>query len=177
MAEFEMPWPKSTTMPVLGIQVPNPPKWDVYVSRYPEIKDLDPKTRSAEKMTDELWRVLVRCNREVNAFVFQADVVDDWDHTLPGDCENIAFQKRLRLSQKHDFHMGALRPALLAIPNITYSQAERHHMVLLVFTDKGTYVMDNLVPFVMPWERYPVRRWIACWAPEGKWDLLYERAK
>jgi predicted transglutaminase-like cysteine proteinase len=97
-------------------------------------------------------------NKEVNAQItFRNDErgADLWEvGTTEGDCEDYAIRKLKTLVEEHGFPRGAL----------TLSACRTHdgrgHAVLLVHSDRGVYVMDNLTPRVLPWHRLPYR-WVA----------------
>jgi predicted transglutaminase-like cysteine proteinase len=107
------------------------------------------------KMTPQLWDLLEGVNRRVNA---QIRPVHDRDlygfegyWTLPiangvmaGDCKDYVLEKR-RILMESGIPMTALSIALG-----TTAQGE-YHAVLLVRTDRGEYVLDNLSPWVTPW--------------------------
>ena len=67
-----------------------------------------------------------------------------------GDCEDYALEKRRRL-----IALGWPRSALLmALAEIKKND---HHLVLVVATSKGDYVLDNRYRRVLPWDELPYR--------------------
>ncbi len=120
----------------------------------PLAADLDPP--SVLVMTPELWSRLTAVDRDINQKIrpatdVQAFGVDNfWDLPLGpkgralGNCKHYALEKRRALVDA-----GLPSRALsLAIVRTHWGEV---HAVLLVTTDKGEYVLDNLSPWVTPW--------------------------
>lgn len=147
--------PLSSVMP-LGFQAPAPPQWADYLARHPE-RDGPPEEMV---LTHFRWRELGAVNADGNAHLYEAEVRDVWDDTLPGDCENIALWKR-RLLADWGWPWGALRLA-----------AGDGHAVLSVWTDLGAYLLDNLAGAVVPWweASRPLR---ACHRQGLHWNLIF----
>ncbi|HEY8618279.1 transglutaminase-like cysteine peptidase [Phenylobacterium sp.] len=106
-------------------------------------------------LSNELWASLNRVNASVNrAIVRRTDLeaygVDEiWNTPIElglkyGDCEDYVLEKRRAL-----LAAGVPREAL-SIAVVTTARGESH-AVLLVETQSGAYVLDNLSPWVMPW--------------------------
>jgi predicted transglutaminase-like cysteine proteinase len=105
--------------------------------------------------------VNARVNHEVRP---QSDlahygVEDYWDMPFEngsktGDCEDYALEKR-KLLISAGLPMNALSVALVR------TAWKESHAVLLVHTNNGDYVLDNLSPFVEPWMavRYTWLKW------------------
>lgn len=104
-----------------------------------------------------LWRAVTSVNAEVNAAIRAEDdqrayrQADYW--AIPhatgrakpvGDCEDFALAKRERL-----LALGVPAEAL-SIALATTPQG-LNHAVLLVATNEGEYVLDNLTPWVVHW--------------------------
>lgn len=109
----------------------------------------------ARALTPSRWRQLVTVNVQVNrslrphADVLAWGVEDYW--TLPlqagasvGDCEDYVLEKR-RALLKAGFPAGSLNIAIVT------TQTGEVHAVLLVATREGELVLDNLSPWVRPW--------------------------
>ncbi|MET0274911.1 MAG: transglutaminase-like cysteine peptidase [Phenylobacterium sp.] len=110
---------------------------------------------AAMPMTRDLWAALNITNSSINrAIVSKADaetygVSDLWATPLAfgrtlGDCEDYVLEKRRAL-----LAIG-LRPEALSIAVVITTRGQTH-AVLLVNTDKGEYVLDNLSGWVLPW--------------------------
>ena len=105
-------------------------------------------------LTARTFKDIDRVNRTVNRSVTPVTdmdhwgVVDRWDYPLDGrgDCEDYALQKRKLLIQA-----GVPRQALLM--TVVKDQTGEGHAVLTVKTDRGDYVLDNMVDTVLPWDR------------------------
>lgn len=120
--------------------------------------DAQPAT-AARPLTPGRWRQLVTINTKINRTLPpQTDtatwgVGDYWaipsDVSAPGgDCEDYVLEKRKALL-KAGFPATSLNIALVSTP-----QGETH-AVLLVATRDGEFVLDNLSPWVRPWNVTP----------------------
>lgn len=106
--------------------------------------------RPQVEMTEELWAVVLRINREANhAIRYVSDQAsgrqDVWTvATTTGDCEDYALAKRAALMDI-GLPQSALRLATV------YSRRTGYHAVLVVSTTNGDYVLDNTRDAVLPW--------------------------
>ncbi|WP_421740073.1 transglutaminase-like cysteine peptidase [Caulobacter sp.] len=118
----------------------------------------------------ETMALLTKVNKSINrAIQFDDDrtawgASDYW--TLPleqgkryGDCEDYVLEKRRSLIAK------GLSPKALSIA-LVLTPAGEGHAVLLVATDRGEYVLDNLSAWVTPWSATGYR-WLERQAPGG----------
>lgn len=119
----------------------------------------------------ELAETLARVNRDVNAeIVLTADAgcseaEELWSRptTGYGDCEDFALEKRARLRE------AGVSSAALTMAIVHHRTEFFAHAVLLVETDRGTFVLDNLTDDVMCWRDVPYnfeRRE----RPDGLWE-------
>jgi len=131
-------------------------------------------------LTPELWAQAQRVNAAVNRAIVrrsdQADygVEDRWATPLAegrryGDCEDYVLEKRRAL-----IAAGVPAQALhIALVTTRWGEA---HAVLLLSLDRGEYVLDNLTPWITPWNQAPYRwavrqagddpfAWVAVQAP------------
>ncbi len=103
-------------------------------------------------LTARSFKEIDRVNRQVNRSVkAETDmdhwgVVDQWDYPTDGagDCEDYALLKRRTLIQA-----GYPRQSLLI--TVVKDHVGEGHAVLTVKTDKGEFVLDNMVDTVLPW--------------------------
>jgi predicted transglutaminase-like cysteine proteinase len=165
MSGAPAPLPHSTPMSV-GELVPAPAAWFHLLRQNPQ---LDPGSAAFEpvKLSASRSAALIKVNRAVNtAMRFRNDADRDlWEvGGREGDCEDFAIRKLRDLTRHHDFPRGALT---LAACSLDYG---RGHAVLLVHSDKGVYVMDNLTPRVLPWRKLPYR-WVAREEPGAPFRL------
>ncbi|HVW74331.1 MAG TPA: transglutaminase-like cysteine peptidase [Rhizomicrobium sp.] len=112
--------------------------------------------QSAPVLSPAMWHTLEDVNQYVNGRVRQRSdtanygVADYWELPLEsgngaGDCEDYALEKRKLLADK-----GIPENALsIALVQTGWGEA---HAVLLVRTDKGDYVLDNLSSWIQPWK-------------------------
>lgn len=110
-------------------------------------------------LTEDWWKTISRINREVNSIPYQSDMSrygteEFWTEIdTSGDCEDYALEKRRRL-------IGAgVRVDDLSLA-ICVTERDEHHAVLVLHTDKGSYVLDNRRPDPLPWTDLPYT-WIA----------------
>lgn len=165
MTGLQGPLPSSSAMSS-GELIPAPAAWFALLRKHPE---LDP---AAVRFTPTKLSVgraaqLVRVNKEINDRIeFRSDANQDiWEiGDRAGDCEDYALRKLRTLTQEHGFPRGALT---LAACKLDYG---RGHAVLLVHSDRGVYVMDNLTHRVMPWRDLPYS-WIAREEPGSPFRL------
>jgi predicted transglutaminase-like cysteine proteinase len=111
------------------------------------------------------WRRVQRINREVNrAIRHREDSAiygrpDQWalGEAGVGDCEDYALAKRAALIQ------AGVPARALSIALVETRRGESH-AVLLIDTDKGAMVLDNLSPWISRWDQTPYS-WIARQTP------------
>ena len=111
----------------------------------------------APALTPDLWAQINRVNAAVNRAIVRRTDIDTygqaevWATPLAagvnfGDCEDYVLEKRRALMAA-----GVPAPAL-SIAVVTTSRGEQH-AVLLIDTQAGEYVLDNLTPWVLPWRK------------------------
>ena len=120
------------------------------------------------QLTPEHWKLVSSVNNTVNSrLVYRKDVVnvgmeDQWSLPLLsgqkyGDCEDFVLEKRRKLIE-------AGVPASALTIALVVTRTGESHAVLVVGTDKGDYVMDNLTPWVVPWSEASYH-WVARQVP------------
>ena len=149
-----------------GSFVPAPAAWFKLLRQFP---DLDPATTdfSPARLTVARAAQIIKVNREVNAALRYRDDSgkDSWEvGWREGDCEDFAIRKLRDLIVGFDFPRGALTLAACRLDR------GRGHAVLLVHSDRGVYVMDNLTPRILPWRRLPYS-WVAREEPGAPFRL------
>jgi predicted transglutaminase-like cysteine proteinase len=108
------------------------------------------------KMTPELWSDLLSVQQDINRTLKPTqDVRFAWDYSAngTGNCVQFALEKRRALISR-GWPPGALQLATAVTP------ANIGHLVLVINTAEGDWVLDNLQADVVRWERLPYR-WIA----------------
>jgi predicted transglutaminase-like cysteine proteinase len=108
---------------------------------------MDGSTMSLLRTANDHVNDLMRATTDVRTY----GVADYWNDPVlvrgvRGDCEDFALEKR-RVLIEHGVPAGALSIAI-----VTTRQGEEH-AVLVVTTDAGDYVLDNLTFDVRPWRR------------------------
>ncbi|MGD0634565.1 MAG: transglutaminase-like cysteine peptidase [Beijerinckiaceae bacterium] len=105
-------------------------------------------------LTPKVMRTLRHINAAVNAAIEPVSNLDHWGTMLDhwdyptdgkGDCKIYALQKRKMLIE-----MGFPRQALLM--TIVRDQEDNGHTILTVKTDKGDFVLDNMVEDIRAWD-------------------------
>ena len=165
MTGLQAPLPRSSRMSA-GDLMPAPAAWFALLDAHPE---LDPAVAPFAPVKLSLGRAaqLVKVNEEINRQVaYRRDAEKDvWEIAdRAGDCEDYAIRKLQTLVQEHGFPRGALTLAACRDPR------GRGHAVLLVHSDRGVYVMDNLKTRVLPWRELPYN-WVAREEPGAPFRL------
>lgn len=130
--------------------------------------------RVAVTMDDAVWKQVRAVNRQVNrAIRHQADQKtygseDRW--IVPengrgrGDCEDYVLTKRRALIE------GGVPATALSIALVRTSWGE-DHAVLLIATDEGDFVLDNLSPWISRWDQVDYE-WLRRQAPGRVFDWI-----
>lgn len=165
MTGLQGPLPQSSRMSA-GELTPAPAAWFALLRQHP---DLDPAAARFNPVKLSVSRAaqLIRVNKEVNSRIAYRDDAsqDIWEvGDRAGDCEDYAIRKLQTLIQAQDFPRGALTLAACKLDR------GRGHAVLLVHSDRGVYVMDNLTNRVMPWRDLPYS-WVAREEPGAPFRL------
>ena len=109
--------------------------------------------QGAMRLNEARWQQLVNVNASVNQSIHpKADGrIDMWSvYVREGDCEDFALTKQREL-----LRLGWPSDALLI--TTAYLQDGTYHAVLLVRSDRGEFVLDNLNPLVLPWQSVTYR--------------------
>ncbi|HEY8572891.1 transglutaminase-like cysteine peptidase [Phenylobacterium sp.] len=132
----------------------------------PRTTTISPPTRDAREaggapvaLSAATWSLLTKTNDAVNRAIAERSdqeiygVSELWATPLEaglnaGDCEDYVLEKRRALLQ------GGVPASALSIAVVGTSRGLTH-AVLLVATDKGDYVLDNLSAWVLPWQKTP----------------------
>ncbi len=106
-----------------------------------------------EKLTNARWKTLVSVNAAVNKAIKPVSDIAKYGKrevwkagVTSGDCEDYALTKRQRL-MRAGFKRSNLRLAMVR------QRSGEAHTVLVVRTDKGDYVLDNLRGAVRLWNK------------------------
>lgn len=138
---------------IVGQQTTVPYGWVDFCSRRPNECSVPRLAPVDVKLTSDLWELLVRINRQVNAsiepisnFDHWGTLVDHWDYPVDGkgDCKIYALYKRKLLLDR-----GFPRQALLMTIVLDLNGAG--HTILTVKTDRGEFILDNLSDEIRPW--------------------------
>jgi len=119
--------------------------------RMPEECSVRSRNVMPEKMSHDFWQLIVSVNSSVNQKVKPLTdkeiygVEEYWAYPdTVGDCEDYVLLKRRDLMQ------AGISPANLLITVVRKPDGEGH-AVLTVRTDKGDFILDNLVDGVKNW--------------------------
>lgn len=142
------------TMPI-GPQVEAPYGFVDFCTRNPAPCRLHATEITNIRLTPEHRATLERINAEVNRLPQITDldnygVVEYWSYPNKrgGDCEDLALEKQRRLVA-----LGFPEDALL-LAVVRQANGEGH-TVLVVETDRGEFVLDNLNPSILAWADVP----------------------
>lgn len=165
MTGLNGPLPKSSTMSA-GDLIPAPAAWFALLRQHPELDPANARFKPARLSVGRAAQ-LVKVNKEINGRItYREDSDRDiWEvGDRAGDCEDYAIRKMRTLIREHDFPRGALTLSACKLDR------SRGHAVLLVHSDRGVYVLDNLTNRVMPWHHLPYR-WVAREEPGAPFRL------
>lgn len=105
------------------------------------------------KLTPATWQTLVTINGHVNQQIRPVDdgPVDNWQpYVTQGDCEDYALTKQREL-------LRAGWPSDSLLITTAYLPDGVYHAVLVVRTDRGEFILDNLNPSILPWQQVNYR--------------------
>ena len=165
MTGLQGPLPKSSQMSA-GDLIPAPSAWFDLLRAHPE---LDPAAARFTPARLSIARAaqLMKVNKEINRRIsYRHDAEKDvWEVAdKAGDCEDYAILKLRTLVQDYGFPRGALPLAACR------DGRSRGHAVLLIHSDRGVYVLDNLTTRVLPWRDLPYN-WVAREEPGAPFRL------
>ena len=119
--------------------------------RYPADCKSDPAESATVELTAETLETLQRVNGDVNAAIMpvaKSSTAPDAGWAISpasGDCNDYAVSKRHELLRK-GYPAKAVRLAVVKTPSSI------GHLVLVVATNKGQLVLDNLSQSILPWQ-------------------------
>ncbi|MCK1744987.1 transglutaminase-like cysteine peptidase [Bradyrhizobium sp. 139] len=117
------------------------------------------------RLTEDRWAALQEVNRAVNLAIVPARnelglAGEEWViNPNHGDCNDYAVSKR------HELLQLGWPARVLLLSEVVLGSGE-HHLVLLVRTRSGDFVLDNLTPQIKPWSQTPYR-WVRVQIPEN----------
>ncbi len=127
------------------------------------------------EVTPDRWSELVKVNAQVNRSIrYERNVIgisaERWlIHPRGGDCNDYAVSKRHELLARG----WPSRALLLAEVVTTWGE---HHLVLVVRTAKGDFVLDNMNANIRPWSKTPYR-WLRMGEEARPWSPAAPRAR
>ena len=139
------------------VEPAKPPKgWDNFCGRYPGECNTKSASPRDVNLTPETWATIVGVNNWANQNIKpMADMkhwgtVNKWYYADDGygDCKDYVIVKQRKLIEA-----GLPREALLI--TIVWTRQNQGHAVLIVRTDKGEFVLDNLSKQVVLWTKAP----------------------
>ncbi|MGY6570055.1 MAG: transglutaminase-like cysteine peptidase [Salinarimonas sp.] len=144
-----------TPLPAMGGAQPVP-AWRAFCARHPIECSVDRREAEIIPMTPRIWELINRVNRDVNAAITpmtdmeQWGVLDSWDFpkTGYGDCEDYQLLKRRMLAEA-----GLPRRAMRM--TVVLDERNEGHAVLKIMTDRGAFILDNVIDTVLPWDETP----------------------
>ncbi len=126
--------------------------WVDFCQRYQGECDTKPEAAREIEFTARSLREIERINRWVNDHIKPMSdmehwgVVDQWDYPTDGygDCEDYALLKRKLLAEQ-GFPLSAL------LMTVVRDRHDEGHAILMVRTDRGDFMLDNLNDEVKSW--------------------------
>lgn len=137
------------------VEKAKPPNgWAEFCAHYKSDCEVKPGTRQKIILNDEIWNELVGINRWANHHIRPMTDMRHWGRNNKwyyaedgrGDCKDYVLVKRKKLIEA-----GLPREALLI--TIVWTKENQGHAVLIVRTDKGDYVLDNLSSKIVLWSQ------------------------
>jgi predicted transglutaminase-like cysteine proteinase len=133
-----------------------PPGWAEFCRTYKSECDVQPSIPRKIAVTPEVWDKMVQVNYWENARIRPTTDRKHWGRPNKwyfaedgrGDCKDYVLAKRRMLMES-----GLPREALLI--TIVWTPDNFGHAVLIVRTDKGDYVLDNLSSKIVRWNQTP----------------------
>ncbi len=119
----------------------------------------------AIKLTAERWKELVRVNAEVNRAIIPESnneglAGEKWlISPKAGDCNDYAVTKR------HELLARRWPARSLLLSEVVTSWGE-HHLILVVRTNEGDFVADNLTGIIRSWSKAPYQ-WVRVQSPDN----------
>jgi predicted transglutaminase-like cysteine proteinase len=118
------------------------------------------------RLTEERWADLKEINQVVNRGIApernELGVAgEQWlINPARGDCNDYAVSKRHELLERGWPARGLLLSEVMV-------NSGEHHLILVVRTNSGDLVLDNMTPQIKPWSRVPYR-WVRMQMPNSK---------
>jgi predicted transglutaminase-like cysteine proteinase len=155
MKTADTPTPRASFAPITG-RTSTPWGWVDFCSRYKDECPGGALQPVDVELTAKTWELLKLVNDKVNRSIKPMSdidhwgVVDQWDLPLDGygDCEDFALLKRKLL-----LSLGLPRQALLM--TVVKDEHGDGHAILMVKTDRGDFILDNMRDGVKPWDAVP----------------------
>ncbi len=124
----------------------------------------DGAVRATPEMFERLQAVTVRVNRAIRPIADTATPgLKEWRiNVSAGNCKDYALTKRQQLIGM-GFPSSATLIAIARLPD------GEQHAILIVRTDQGDYVLDNLNDAITPWARVSYR-WEKIQSPTETWS-------
>ncbi len=123
----------------------------------PQECTINTNIQDAVKLTPSRWRELLEVNTSLNAAIVPVSdkdlygVAEFWTYPQGfGDCEDYALAKRQELI-KRGWNPSTLLITVLVSPKIG------GHAVLMVRTDRGDLILDNLEGLIKVWNQTPYK--------------------
>lgn len=138
-------------------------------------------------LTPEALGFVEELNRAVNRMITPGNdieifgVVERWGHpqwvngVFRGDCDEYVYAKRHYLLRFFGISPGALQMAVVKDPHAPVGEPK--HLVLLLRTNEGEYVLDNMVDEVKHWSKTPYAFYVRQTAQNpNRWENLQPEA-
>jgi predicted transglutaminase-like cysteine proteinase len=140
LAAFLLAAPALADAPPVGFQI------------YCLKNDCSPSGASSVPYSAKVMADMQRVTAAVNGSIrYRSDKTEEWRvNVSAGDCEDFAMTKRSRL-MRMGYPASSLRLA------VGHTAKGEYHAVLVVKTDEGAFVLDNLTDQVLPVSKAKIR--------------------
>ena len=151
----------------LDTPVLSPMAYMMFCVKYPrecQVRKIAFRGRKLE-MTPERWADLLAVNLSVNREILpEANTLglagEKWlISPASGDCNDYAVTKR------HELLARGWPSRALLLAEVVVASGE-HHLVVVVRTAQGDFILDNLSPHIKPWSKVPYQ-WVRMQTPSN----------
>ncbi|MGQ5200937.1 transglutaminase-like cysteine peptidase [Brucella abortus] len=124
-----------------------------FCQRHPAECSSTSRSSASLKLTQRLWQQIIDVNERVNTTIAPMTDMEVWGQeeyweypTTAGDCDDYMLLKRREL-------MALGVPANTLLFTVVRQPNGEGHAVLTVRTDRGDFILDNLDPRVLAWNK------------------------
>ncbi|MBC2885788.1 transglutaminase-like cysteine peptidase [Ochrobactrum sp. CM-21-5] len=124
-----------------------------FCERYPAECSVSSHNSAQLKLTPDVWKEIIAVNAKINTSIAPRTDMEAWGReeyweyaTTAGDCDDYMLLKRREL-------MARGIPANTLLFTVVRQPNGEGHAVLAIRTDRGDFILDNLDPRVLAWNK------------------------